>query len=538
MSTVHAGHSPLQIYSTLTRRKEAFQPLEPGKVRMYNCGPTVNNYFHVGNARNFVVADMIRRYLEYRGYHVTFVQNITDIEDKIIARAREEGCTAEEIAEKYTKVFFDSAARLGVREADHHPRATEYVGKMVALIKKLESKGFAYAVDGDVYFRVSRFADYGKLSGRKLEDLLSGARVEVSEKKESPGDFALWKAAKEGEPSWPSPWGKGRPGWHIECSVMAMDLLGETFDIHMGGTDLIFPHHENEIAQSEAATGKPFARFWVHNGFLNINGEKMSKSLGNFFTINQVLEKFEAPVVRYFLLSAHYRVPLDFSDSALHEAKTALTRLRTARAAAHYMADGAEPDFENPLVVARISEIRRAFEEGMDDDFNTPRALAALFEGAGQINKMESQSAGKPLTDESRRSAASLCALMDELAADVLGLDVKKKRIVATGHLVISAPTVSGEGSKIGHGTGDVILPALQASGERVKIPAEAPALIKQLAARGEEEERLMIQLIQIRAEARKQKNFALGDQIRSGLAELGFELLDRPGGVTEWKRK
>ena len=522
MSTVHAGHSPLQIYSTLTRRKEAFEPLEPGKVRMYNCGPTVNNYFHVGNARNFVVADMIRRYLEYRGYLVTFVQNITDIEDKIIARAREEGCSAQEISEKYAQVFFDSAALLGVRKADHHPRATEYVGKMIGLIKKLESKGFAYAVDGDVYFRVSKFEEYGKLSGRNLEDLLSGARVEVSEKKESPGDFALWKAAKEGEPSWPSPWGNGRPGWHIECSVMAMDLLGETFDIHMGGNDLIFPHHENEIAQSEAATGKPFARFWVHNGFLNINGEKMSKSLGNFFTINEVLEKFEAPVVRYFLLSAHYRVPLDFSDSALHEAKTALTRLRTARAAAHYMADGAEPDFENPLVVAQISEIRRAFEESMDDDFNTPRALAELFECAGQINRMESQSAGKPLTDESRRSAASLCALMDELAADVLGLDVKKQRHVATGHIQ---------------------LPPVRVSGIAVKIPSEVTPLVKLIEKLGEKpleytEESCLSQLVDIRAKARKQRNFAIGDQIRTGLAELGFELLDRPGGVTEWKRK
>ncbi|NQU43921.1 cysteine--tRNA ligase, partial [bacterium] len=281
-----SAESSLHVYNTFTRSKEPFEPLEAGKVRMYNCGPTVYDYFHIGNARNFVCADVIRRHLEYRGYQVTFVQNITDIEDKIINKAKAEGVTAKEIAEKYTKIFFESAAALGVRRADHHPKATEYVDKMVALVKGLEEKGYAYTSDGDVYFRVLAFKDYGRLSGRKLDDMLSGARVEISQKKEHPGDFVLWKAAKEGEPSWPSPWGDGRPGWHLECSVMSMDLLGDTFDIHMGGADLTFPHHENEIAQSEAATGKPFVRYWMHNGFLNVDGEKMSKSLGNFFTIN------------------------------------------------------------------------------------------------------------------------------------------------------------------------------------------------------------------------------------------------------------
>lgn len=476
----------LQVYNTLSRKKEDFEPLEKGKVRMYNCGPTVYNYFHVGNARNFVVADMIRRYLKYAGYDVTFVQNITDIEDKIIKRAKEENCTPEEIAEKYTKIFFESAGRLGVQEADSHPRATQYVGKMIGLVKKLEDKGYAYEKDGDVYFRVANFDGYGKLSGRKIEDMLSGARVEVSEKKEHPADFTLWKAAKPDEPSWKSPWGEGRPGWHLECSVMSMDILGESFDIHMGGIDLTFPHHENEIAQSEAATGKPFAKYWLHNGFLNVNGEKMSKSLGNFFTIDEVLEKYEPAVVRYFLLSGHYRAPLDFSDQALDEARTALNRLRDAYKAARQMAGDLKAEGDSVATAA----IRDSFEDAMNDDFNTPRALAALFRASGHIGQLQKklldaeQAGEKDLEEKDKVEAAHQAAILHELGEEILGIDLEAQEA--------GMEDVSGQ---------------------------------------------LLDLLIRIRAAARKEKQFSLADQVRDGLKEIGFELLDRPGGVTEWKK-
>ena len=476
----------LLIYNTLTRRKEAFEPLHPPRVSMYSCGPTVYDYFHIGNARAFVTADMVRRYLGYRGYTVTFVQNITDIEDKIIQRAAEQGVSPAALAEKFTEVFFESVQKLGVRRADHHPRATQYVDKMIAMIADLEAKGYAYASGGDVYFRVDKFAGYGKLSGRKLEDMQSGARVEVSEQKENPLDFALWKAAKEGEPSWPSPWGPGRPGWHMECSVMSMHLLGETFDIHMGGADLIFPHHENEIAQSEAATGKPFAKYWMHNGFLTVNNEKMSKSLGNFWTIDQVLAQVDPAAVRYFLLSAHYHAPLDYSEGALREAQVSLQRLREARRNGVKAAAGTSADGEMPEAVAALYD---GFHAAMDDDFNTPRALAVLFECATTANQIYNQSlkaekAGKALDSEGRRMAAWLCSAMDALAGDVLGLSLE----------------ISEEGF-------------------------------------GDLAGKLMELLIEVRALARKEKQFALADHIRNRLREMGIALHDRPGGKTEWER-
>jgi cysteinyl-tRNA synthetase len=460
---------------------------------MYNCGPTAYDYFHVGNARNFICADVIRRYLEYRGYEVRFAQNITDIDDKIINRAKEEGVSAARIAEKYTKAFFASASQLGVREADFHPRATQYVEKMIDFARRLIEKGCAYEVEGDVYFRVSRFKEYGKLSGCKIDELLSGARVEVSEKKESPVDFALWKAAKEGEPSWPSPWGPGRPGWHLECSVMSMDLLGESFDIHMGGPDLIFPHHENEIAQCEALTGKPFVKYWIHNGFLNIDGEKMSKSLGNFFTIDQVLEQFEPSAVRYFLLSAHYRVPLDFSDAALREAASALGRLREARVNARRLTEERSTKdvfrVEKFPVTDAAEELQSSFVEAMNDDFNTPRALAALFEAAGRINQIhhkaiEIEKTGGRVDDADRAEAAQLDELLDELASGVLGLDLGEPRGEAIEDL----------------------------SGQLLDL------------------------LIEVRSMARREKQWALADLIRDGLGEIGFQLTDLPSG-TEWRR-
>lgn len=489
MSLQTPPKTSLVVYNTLTRRKEEFSPLDPPRVRMYACGPTVYDHFHIGNARAYVSADLVRRYLEYRGYEVTLVQNITDIEDKIIRRAREEGITPAELAAKFTKVFFDSTAKLGIRPATHHPRATEYVGKMVEAIGQLIDKGYAYAADGDVYFRVGKFSGYGKLSGRKLEDLLSGARVEVSEQKEDPMDFTLWKVAKEGEPSWPSPWGAGRPGWHIECSVMSMDLLGPTLDIHMGGVDLVFPHHENEIAQSEALTGQPFAHYWLHNGFLNIDNQKMSKSLGNFFSIDEVLAKFEAPVVRYFFLGAHYRAPLDFSDAALKEASTALLRLREARRTAAKLAEGAPSPAPDAPLPESLQSIQNDFQAAMDDDFNTPRALAALFDCVAAINQLsnralDDEKAGNKAGGDIQANAFLLGRMLDKLAGEVLGLDLA--------------------------------------------IP-EAEV--------GDLSEGLMRLIIEVRALARKEKQWALADQIRKGLTELGITLHDRPGGATEWEK-
>ncbi|HPU35217.1 MAG TPA: cysteine--tRNA ligase, partial [Bacillota bacterium] len=304
----------MEIYNTLTRRKETFQPREPGKVYMYVCGPTTYNYIHLGNARPLVFFDTVRRYLLYKGYDVLYVQNFTDVDDKIINRAREEGEDPLSLARKYINEYFKDADALNVRRADRHPRVSDHMPDIVRVVEELVQKGFAYEVDGDVYFEVRKFPGYGKLSGRSLEDMQAGARVEVDSRKRDPMDFALWKAAKPGEPSWDSPWGPGRPGWHIECSVMSLKYLGPGFDIHGGGYDLVFPHHENEIAQSEAATGKPFVRYWMHNGFITVNEEKMSKSLGNFFLVRDILSRFSPEVVRFFLLSTHYRSPLDFDD--------------------------------------------------------------------------------------------------------------------------------------------------------------------------------------------------------------------------------
>ena len=322
----------MQIYNTMTRKKEALIPLKPGEISMYVCGPTVYNYFHIGNARPFVVFDTLRRYLEHRGYQVKFIQNFTDIDDKLIRKANEEGCTVQEIADRYIREYYVDADALGVERATCNPRATEHVQQIIDLVQTLIDKGHAYATDnGDVYFSVRSFPGYGKLSGQSIDDLESGARIDPTEQKRDPLDFALWKGAKPGEPAWPTPWGMGRPGWHIECSAMSMELLGPTFDIHAGGQDLIFPHHENEIAQSEAATGKPFARYWMHNGYINVDNQKMSKSLGNFRLVRDISKEFDLEAVRLFLLGTHYRNPVNFSRELVEQSETALTRLRTAR---------------------------------------------------------------------------------------------------------------------------------------------------------------------------------------------------------------
>ena len=370
----------MKIFNTLTRKKEEFIPVEAGKVKMYDCGPTVYNYFHIGNARNMLVFDMIRRYFEYKGYEVIYAQNITDIDDKIIAQSIEEGISTEEVTSKYIKAFLDDLDKLDIKLPDHQPRATQYISKMIKFIKSLEDKGYAYSSDGDVYFAVEKFKDYGKLSGRKLKDLKVGARIEENEQKLSPFDFTLWKKAKPGEPEWQSPWGKGRPGWHTECVVMSHDLLGETFDIHGGGNDLVFPHHENEIAQGEAATGHPNVHFWLHNGFLNIEGEKMSKSSGNFFLARDVLKKYPAEAIRYFFLSKHYRSPIDFNEEIIQQSQAAVNNLYKALKEIKYQ------ELKEPLPYTdKQSELKKQFNEVMDDDFNTARGLAVIFEAVKQI---------------------------------------------------------------------------------------------------------------------------------------------------------
>ena len=381
----------MQIYNSMTRKKEPFVPLHEGKVGIYACGPTVYNFFHIGNARPFIVFDVLRRYLEYRGYEVTFVQNFTDIDDKMIRRANEEGVTVAEIAERYIAEYFTDAKALGIRPATVHPRATEHIPQIIALIQRLIDKGLAYESQGDVYYRVRAFPSYGCLCGQNLEDLESGARVSVDEVKEDPLDFALWKAQKPGEPAWESPWGMGRPGWHIECSAMSTTYLGETFDIHGGGKDLLFPHHENEIAQTSGATGKPYVRYWMHNGFINIDNEKMSKSKGNFFTVRDISREFDLEAVRLFMLSAHYRSPINFSRDLIEAAASSLERLYNARDQLQFLLTSAQdrtPDEGERAFMDECLRSEEKFIAAMDDDLNTADALAALFELVRAVYKL------------------------------------------------------------------------------------------------------------------------------------------------------
>ena len=360
----------------MTNKKEEFIPLEEGKIKMYVCGPTVYNYFHIGNARPFVFFDVVRRYFEYKGYKVTFVQNITDIDDKLIDQSIKENVPVSEIAKKYIKAFYEDIEALEIRRVDIQPKATEYIGKMIKLIKKLEEKGYAYKSGGDVYYSVEKFKDYGKLSDRKLDELKAGARVEENENKKNPFDFTLWKAAKPNEPKWNSPWGEGRPGWHTECVVMSQSLLGETFDIHGGGIDLVFPHHENEIAQAEALTGKTFVRYWMHNGYLNIEGQKMSKSLNNFFTARDILKKYKPEAIRFFFLSKHYRSPIDFNEAIIIESQKAVNNFYEALKEIDFLS------FKNEEIKLsdEILKNEEEFKKAMDDDFNTAKAISVLFE--------------------------------------------------------------------------------------------------------------------------------------------------------------
>ena len=373
----------MKIYNTLTRQKQEFVPIDKNEVKMYSCGPTVYDYFHIGNARPFIVFDTMRRYLEYRGYKVKFVQNFTDIDDKMIKRANDEGITVKELGDRFIEEYFKDAQAIGVEKATVHPKATENIDAIISIIKTLEEKGYAYNVDGDVYFSTKKFREYGKLSKQPLEDLEAGARIDVNETKQDAMDFALWKKQKEGEPAWESPWGMGRPGWHIECSAMANKYLGETIDIHSGGQDLIFPHHENEIAQSECANGKPFANYWMHNGYININNKKMSKSLGNFFTVRDILKDYDGEVIRYFMLSAHYRNPINFADTLMEQAKSAVERVYTCLDNLSFLLENGE---DRPLTdaekeySAKLDEYKQKFIDAMDDDLNTAAATSAIFD--------------------------------------------------------------------------------------------------------------------------------------------------------------
>ena len=463
----------LKIHNTLTKQAEIFKPIEPGKVRMYVCGMTVYDYCHVGHARVMVVFDMVARYLRDQGYELTYVRNITDIDDKIIKRAHENGEPIEGLTSRFIRAMHEDAAALGVMPPDQEPTATAAMAQIVAMIETLVNKGCAYVGDnGDVYYDVSTFENYGRLSGKHLEDLRVGARVEVAEAKNDPLDFVLWKAAKPGEPNWASPWGNGRPGWHIECSAMSTQCLGDHFDIHGGGLDLQFPHHENEIAQSEAATGHHFVNVWMHNGFVQIDEEKMSKSLGNFFTVREVLKQYDPEVVRYFILASHYRSPLNYSDQNLESAKAALERFYTALR-------GVEPAQDNDG-----GEYVQAFREAMDDDFNTPKALAGLFELANHLNRAKAQG------DE--QEASRLAGVLKALGG-VLGM------LQQTPEAFIQGKTGAGD--------------------------AEFDALAQRVEA-----------LIEQRNQARIGKNWAEADRIRDELQAQGIVLEDS-GGKTTWRR-
>ena len=462
----------MKIYNTMTRQKEEFVPLHPGKVGIYACGPTVYNFFHIGNARPFIVFDVLRRYFRHLGYDVTFVQNFTDIDDKLIRRANEEGTTVPEIAEKYIKEYYTDAEGLGIEKADVHPRATKHIGEIIAMIKKLESKGYAYKTDnGDVYFDTQAFSGYGKLSGQNLEDREAGARIEVDDVKKNPMDFALWKAQKPGEPAGNSPWGMGRPGWHIECSAMSTKYLGDTFDIHCGGVDLIFPHHENEIAQSECATGKPFARYWMHNGHINVDNRKMSKSLGNFLLVRDISKEFDLEVVRMFMLSAHYRSPINYSHDLLVQAQSSLERLYTARNNAIFAREHAkekELTPEETAFAARSEQAIKAFDAAMDDDLNTADAIGVIFDYIRDMNTVLADA-----NDASRQTFDTALSTL-KCMTDVLGLLRK------------------------------------EADG----VPDEIKQLVEQ------------------RTAAKKNKDYALADEIRNKVLAMGYVIEDTPKGA------
>lgn len=411
----------MKVYNSLTRQKEEFVPNNPDEVKVYVCGPTVYNFFHLGNARPFVVFDTLRRYLKYIGYNVNFVQNFTDVDDKIINRAKEEGISAPEVSEKYIKEYFDDAKALNIVPADTHPRVSENIQQIIEFVETLIEKGYAYEVDGDVYYSTRKFKDYGKLSKQNIEELEAGARIAVEEKKKDPLDFALWKARKEeSEIAWESPWGMGRPGWHIECSAMSRRYLGPTLDIHAGGQDLQFPHHENEIAQSEACNGVPFAKYWMHNAYITIDKEKMSKSLGNFFTVREIREKYKGEVIRYFLLSGHYRSPIDFNDNLMEMSKASLARFENARKNLEFLIEKGEGQMtdDEKKVFESYDSYRAKFKEAMDDDLNTADAISAIFELVTAINQAVKDGASKEFAQKSLDTLLELTHVLGLLEAE------------------------------------------------------------------------------------------------------------------------
>ena len=515
----------LSIYNTLTGKKEPFQSLQPKTARMYVCGVTVYDYCHIGHARSALVFDVIRRYLEFSDYKVEFVKNFTDVDDKIIKRANERGVSCDAITAEYIEAYYQDMGKLGIRRATHEPKATEHMAEIIELVNTLIQKGLAYEVAGDVYFQVEKYQAYGRLSKRKLDDLQAGARVEVDERKRHPMDFALWKSSKPGEPSWDSPWGSGRPGWHIECSAMSMRHLGETFDIHGGGMDLIFPHHENEIAQSCGATGKEFARYWIHNGFVQINQEKMSKSLGNFFTIREIFEKSKWPrpetgeMLRYFLLGTHYRSPLDFSGKSIEEAKNALNGFYDLFKRLKESEERATAD-EGLMVV--IERCRVAFRAAMDDDFNTSVAISELQRLKGGVNKLLSQG----LSTEARKIAREEFRSLGK----VLGLFQLDKWQSMPANPAIAFRTV----------------PFLQPDDQARLVQSQffpvsqkselSKEQIEQSAVLTLTDEVIEGKLVE-RNEARKQKNFKKADEIRQSLASHGIAIEDKPDGTSRWKR-
>jgi cysteinyl-tRNA synthetase len=463
----------LYIYNTLTKKKEEFIPIDPPYVKMYVCGPTVYDFFHIGNARSFIMADIIRRYLEYKGYKITFAMNLTDVDDKIIKKANKESIDPSVVAEKFTEAFMEDIRKLKVKPADLYPKATAHMAEIINMIKILELKKYAYNIDGNVFYDVKKFKEYGKLSGKNIDDLESGARVEINEEKHNPLDFSLWKKAKEGEPYWESPWGNGRPGWHIECSAMSGKHFGNTFDIHAGGSDLIFPHHENEIAQSEAANDKHFVNYWIHFGFLNINNEKMSKSLGNFFTARDVLKHFSAESIRMLFAQSHYSGPLNFTDELLASAQKGLEKLdnlkNTIEDNLKQNKTGVTPDFD-------FTSFEKRFEESMDDDFNTPQAVAVIFDFAKEVNKVITLNPN----------------------ADPTFYNSVKDFLIRTAGYVLGIIDFSGSVTSDG------------------KLETELIEL-----------------LLKLRQEAKEEKNFKLADKIRVSLNELGIELKDSKENTT-----
>ena len=464
----------MKIFNTLTRQKDEFKPITEGEVKMYACGPTVYNFIHIGNARPLCVFDVVRRYFEYRGYKVNFVQNFTDIDDKIIKRANEEGSDYKTVSEKYIEEFWTDVKGMNVREATTHPKATENIDEIINIIRTLEEKGFAYAVDGDVYFSTKKFDEYGKLSHQPLEDLEAGARISIGELKKEPMDFALWKNAKPGEPYWESPWGNGRPGWHIECSAMVHRYLGDTIDIHCGGQDLIFPHHENEIAQSECCNGKPFANYWMHNGYINVDNVKMSKSLGNFRTVRDVANEYGYEPIRFLMISSSYRSPINYSLDIINQCKSSLTRLYTCRDSLDFALENATADKNDTdaETLEMLAKRREQFIAAMDDDFNTADAIAAVFDLVRDINTNVIEK------NPSKALCEGAAALFDELT-DVLGLVYNRKK---------------------------------------ESLDEEVEALIAE------------------RAEARKNKNWARADEIRDTLKAMNIVLEDTPQGV-KWHK-